>query len=75
MRKIKSVIRGIFKGVRDAAPVPSKAAENETKDKQKFAPGMDAFFELIAERVTSRGIMVVVLVYIVDMLFNFGLFS
>lgn len=73
MKKAFKFLKGIVKGVRDAAPVPSKEAENETENKTRF-DGSE-IWQLIGQRLSSRGIMIAAIVYLIDQLFKFGLFS
>lgn len=75
MKKIKNIAKGIIKGLRDAAPIPSKAAENETAVISGGKIPSETVIEMIAQKLTSRGVMVFIIVYLIDMLFTFGLFS
>lgn len=72
MRKIFRVVKGIVKGVRDVSPLPSREAEQVTKNEAKLH-GTPA--EAIAQMITSRGALIVVILYVVDELFKLGLFS
>jgi len=72
MKKVFRVIKGIAKGVRDIVPVPSTDAERATLYK-----GVDSQLdklEALAEKLTARGMALAVLVYLLDELFNLGLF-
>lgn len=70
MKKIKSIFKGIVKGVRDILPVPSTAAERETMQSNVE----DSVTEAITEKITSRGVMAIGVVYLLDQIFSFGLF-
>jgi len=72
MKKVFRVIKGVAKGVRDILPVPSTDAERAT-----IYRGVDEQLdklEALAEKLTSRGMAVAVLVYLLDEFFKLGLF-
>lgn len=73
MKKVFKFMKGIVKGIRDVSPVPSKDSENETgrKNLDKYL----AWYELLGQKLSSRGIAVSVLIWALDEIFNLGLFS
>lgn len=73
MKKIGRFLKGVIKGARDVSPVPSKDAENETVRRDLDA--YHSWYELMGQKLTSRGVMVTALIYAVDQVFKLGLFS
>lgn len=68
MKKIGKFLKGVAKGVRDVSPVPSGDAEKETV-KNGLLP------EQLGQKMTSRGVMLLSLIYALDQVFSLGLFS
>jgi hypothetical protein len=73
MKKIFRVVKGIVRGVRDVLPVPSKDAEEKLESLKHV--DKDVIFEVIAEKITSRGVMILALIYAINEMFKLGLFN
>lgn len=73
MKKVFRFFKGVAKGVRDVLPVPSKDAERQTESGR--LTGYENKIEALGQKLTSRGVAVTVLLYLVDEIFKLGLFN
>ena len=63
---LKSVARGVYKGAKDVLPIPTKEAEERIYEN---------LGEWLAQKATSRGTLILALVYLADEIFKLNLFN
>lgn len=74
-RLIKRIAIGVFKGLKDLAPIATKEMKEAViNDAEKNDP-FGKVIILLTEQITAKGGMIVIAIYIIDQIFNLGLFS
>lgn len=78
MKRLKSIAKGLWRGIKDVAPIPTREmAEGlqrewaaDTSQDQK-----DRLIQMLTRRLTSLGGMVLAILYVIDQIFKIGLFG
>lgn len=74
-RLIKRIAIGVFKGLKDLAPVATREMKEAViSEAEKNDPFGKAVI-LITEQITAKGGMIVIVIYIIDQIFTLGLFN
>jgi len=73
---LKNIGKGIWNGVKDVAPLPTKAMRKDLENGAAVGVNpKEIAVQIITEKLTAASGSILVIIYLVDQIFKFGLFN